>query len=204
MLRAAQARRGLTLVELIIGIAIMSVLLAAGAPGFSHWMRSARTRDAAEAIQDGLNLARAEAVRRNTAVSFVLGDGASWTVGCVDPVADLDDDGVADCPAAIQGRPAGGGSAGAAVATAEVAAATGAAVTSPVFTSTLGFNGVGRVTPGRLPAGSLAIFNITNPGGGDCAPAGPMRCLRVTVEQVGQIRMCDPAVANGDPKGCLT
>jgi len=61
------------------------------------------------------------------------------------------------------------------------------------------FNGLGRVTP--VPAGNIDI-DISNPSGGACAAAGPMRCLRIRVSTGGQIRMCDPILASTDPQGC--
>jgi type IV fimbrial biogenesis protein FimT len=62
------------------------------------------------------------------------------------------------------------------------------------------FNGIGRVSG----AGPAALIDITNPSGGQCQDnAGPMRCLRVTVTNGGQVRMCDPAVMdNTDPRFC--
>jgi type IV fimbrial biogenesis protein FimT len=65
-----KAGRGFSLVELIVGMAILGVLLAIAMPAFSNWLRNARVRTAAESVQNGLQLARAEAVRRNTTVAF--------------------------------------------------------------------------------------------------------------------------------------
>jgi type IV fimbrial biogenesis protein FimT len=200
LLRPEHRQRGVSLIELMIGLGIVAVLFAAGAPSFKSWVQSNQIRNATEEIQAGLNLARAEAVRRNTAVSFILGAGSAWTVGCASPVADLDGDGAADCPATIQARPAPA-SVNTVIQTSELVAVTNAAATTPVFTSTLAFNGVGRVGAG-LPAGNKAVFNISNPTGGACASAGPMRCMRVVVSSGGQIRMCDPALASADPQGC--
>ncbi|WP_287655570.1 GspH/FimT family pseudopilin, partial [Accumulibacter sp.] len=64
--------RGFSLVELLVGMAILGVLLAIAMPAFSNWLRNARVRTAAESVQNGLQLARAEAVRRNTSVRFQL------------------------------------------------------------------------------------------------------------------------------------
>ena len=61
---------GMTLVELMIGITLFAILLTLGAPTFSRWIQSSQIRNSAEAIHNGLMLARAEAVRRNTAVRF--------------------------------------------------------------------------------------------------------------------------------------
>lgn len=170
---------GVTLVELLIGIVIIGILLAKGVPSFRDWIQNSQIRNAAEAILNGLQLAKAEAVRLNAPVQFVLNGGSSWDVGC-------QASGVA-CPGAIQSRSGAEGSSNAAVAATQ---------------TTIVFDGLGRVTP--VPAGDLT-FTVTNPTGGTCvAAAGSMRCLNVVVSTGGLIRMCDPAfsrTANPNPSG---
>lgn len=178
--RRASGQEGFTLVELLIGIVIISILLAKGVPSFRDWIQNSQVRTAAEAILNGLQLAKAEAVRLNAPVQFVLGGAdSSWTVGCVT--------GGATCPASIQIRTGAEGSSNAVVAATQ---------------STIVFDGLGRVTP--VPVSDLT-FAVTNPAGGTCvAVAGTMRCLNVVVGLGGQIRMCDPAfsrTANPNPGG---
>jgi len=48
--RAHSAQRGFTLIELIIGVVIVSLLLALGIPSFKSWVLNAQIRDGAEAI----------------------------------------------------------------------------------------------------------------------------------------------------------
>jgi len=186
---------GMTLIELMIGIVVLGILLALGVPTFSRWTQSSQIRNAAEAIHNGLMLARAEAVRRNTTVRFqlvttttsacALSDiGANWVVSLDSPAGDCDaapSDNVA--PRIVQVRSAAEGSRNAAVNAGGV--------------SLITFNGTGQAT-----GGAPAAINVTNPTGGACAPGGPMRCMRVTVATGGQIRMCDPARAADDPQGC--
>lgn len=83
MLIHSQKQQGVTLIELMIAIAILAVLLTVGVPSFKVWMQNSQIRTATESIQNGLQLARAEAVRRNEQVSFILGTGTSWTVQTV-------------------------------------------------------------------------------------------------------------------------
>jgi type IV fimbrial biogenesis protein FimT len=196
MLKRLPQQRGMNLIELVIGVGIVALLFSFAAPAFRTYTQNSQIRNAAEAIQNGLNLARAEAVQRNTSVQFVLGAGSAWTVGCVTPDV--------VCPATIYSRAAGEGSAQAAVAASEVVASTNAVVGAPVFTTTLVFNGLGKER--TLPAANNAILNISNPGGGMCAAGGGnMRCLRVVVTPGGQIRMCDPArpvTTPPDPQAC--
>lgn len=195
MLILRKNQHGVTLIELIIGLAIVAILLAIAAPNFSTFIANTKIRNAAEAIQNGLSLARVEAVRRNANVQLTLGTGTAWTVGCEAVVA--------GCPATIQARTAAEGSSNISVATSEVVASTNVEATTPVFTSALSFNNLGRVNNTTLVLGNNAIFDISNPAGGTCAVVnGPMRCLRVIVTSGGQVRMCDPKLPSTDPQAC--
>jgi len=183
---------GMTLIELMIGIVLLAILLALGAPTFFRWTQNSQIRNAAEAIQNGLTLARAEAVRRNTTVRFQLvttttascalsPTGTNWVVN-VPTLLNNSPAGACDAapsddvaPRIIQVRAAAEGSRNAAV--------NGNGV------SWINFNGMGQ-------ASVAATIDVTNPTGGNCATAaGPMRCMSVRVATGGQIRMCDPARA---------
>ena len=191
-------QKGVTLIELMIGLVVSAILLGIAVPNFSVFIQNTRIRNAAESIQDGLMLARSEAARRNTHVQFVLGSGSSWTIGC-ETVTD-------DCPASIQSRSAAEGSADSTVTISEIEA-DGTTNTSPAFDDTLGFDGLGRLAAGTLPAGSNAVFDVMNPSGeSSCAVSGgELRCLRVIVSSGGQVRMCDPKLSETkptDPQAC--
>jgi type IV fimbrial biogenesis protein FimT len=196
-----QALRGMTLIELMVGIAIVAILFTLAAPSFSTWIQGTHIRTAAEAIQNGLMLTRAEAVQRNTQVRFQLTDtlddscalsttGTNWVLSLDDPSgACASAPSNTSAPRIIQTRAGAEGSKN----------AIGAAGQSVIV-----FNGLGRVTP--VPAGNINI-DISNPIGGACAAdvtPGPMRCLRVEVSTLGQVRMCDPAFvfSNASPQGC--
>jgi type IV fimbrial biogenesis protein FimT len=184
--------RGFSLVELLVGMAILGVLLAIAMPAFSNWLRNARVRTAAESVQNGLQLARAEAVRRNTTIRFQLVDttddscamstaGPNWVVSFDNPVgacATPPSDTVA--PRIIQLRSGAEGSADTTLAADQPA---------------LLFNSLGRTTGNvRIDVGSAT--------GEPClADGGPIRCLRIMVSLGGQIRMCDPALAASDAQG---
>lgn len=82
--------RGLTLIELMITVAVLAVGLSLAAPSLSQQIANYRLRSAAEAIINGLNYARAEAVRRNSPVSFTLdASGPGWAVAQVSPATTL-------------------------------------------------------------------------------------------------------------------
>ena len=175
MLINPSARRaaGFTLIELMIGIAIMSIVLALGMPSYQAWIKNAKIRSAAESIVYGLQIARSQAVSRNEPVRFTLNAGSSWTVGC-DVVS-------AGCPANIQSRAAGDGSSSSVT----VVAAAGMPVK---------FNNLGQMTAPApaAPATNIAINVDVDPA---ILSAAESRDLRVVVDVGGAIRMCDPNVA---------
>lgn len=73
---------GFTLIELMIVVSIIAIGAALAAPSFSQLIANYRVRSGAESMINGLNFARAEAVRRNTPVSFSLvAGGSGWNVG---------------------------------------------------------------------------------------------------------------------------
>jgi type IV fimbrial biogenesis protein FimT len=178
LLAVKRLQRGVSLIELCIGVAILAILSAMAAPSFNAWIQSSQIRTSAESIQNGLQLARAEAVRQNTQVQFVMDASYGWSVGCVTVSA--------TCPAVIQSRAASEGSTNAVV---------GVTVNGggSALPATVTFNGIGRITAPLVETD----FNVTNPTGGS-----GMRNLRVAVSTGGQIRMCDPALSSSDPRGC--
>jgi len=208
-----KTRRGFSLVELIVGMAILGVLLAIAMPAFSNWLRNAKVRTAAESVQNGLQLARAEAVRRNTTVGFRLVDSAdescaliaedlstsvwNWVVSIRSPAgkcqiapvaedADPSDDALADDPFIIQSRSGAEGS---------------SAATLMTNRSAVVFNSLGRLPTVPVPPGSVRI-DVDSATGEPClAAGGTIRCLRIMVTLGGQIRMCDPALAASDAQG---
>lgn len=198
-----RAPRGFTLVELLVGIALMAALMLLGIPSFSAWLQGSQIRTAAEAIENGVQLARAEAVRRNAPVNFQLTTtldstcarsvtGTNWVVSLDDPTGQCNAAPSADlavpvAPRIVQVRPGTDGSKNATILASQ---------------SSITFNGLGRVTP--VPAGNITI-DIKNPTGGACAAlGGPMRCMQVNVSATGQVRLCDPrfSASNTNPQGC--
>jgi len=79
--------RGFRLVELLITIAIAAILLSAGVPAFSDFIRDNRLQKAAAGVVADLAAARAEAARTYVTVSVCPSttgascDGADWTAG---------------------------------------------------------------------------------------------------------------------------
>ncbi|MCE3264020.1 MAG: prepilin-type N-terminal cleavage/methylation protein [Pseudoduganella sp.] len=94
MRRLSPARQaGVTLIELMIGLAIMGFTLAVGVPSMSHWMQTNRAKGAAEFYADGLATARRQALSHNARSRFVLSEHAgtgqyNWQVDVCFPQPD--------------------------------------------------------------------------------------------------------------------
>ncbi len=177
----ANRQEGATLIEFMVTFALMGVLVALAVPSFRDWIQNARVRTATDAITDGLQLARAEAVRRNNPVRFRLPDAAAtgWVVEAFDRNGSN--------WTQVQQRSADEGT---------------TIVAVDASQATVVFLGTGGVSP--TPATPIQ-FNVSNPTGGECvtsAGSGSIRCLRVTVSAGGQVRMCDPALASGNAAAC--
>lgn len=192
---------GMTLVELMIGLAILALLLGLGVPSFSAFLANSKVRNAAEALQNGLAIARSEALRRNQNVEFVLTNdtvdlgtvatatpatnGIHWLVRAQDPVT-----GFWELVQTKSGYEGSGQIEGSAAAV-QVAASNAAIV----------FRGLG----GTQGMAGTATFDFSNPQAGAChttSTPGPIRCLRVQVSIAGQVRVCDPSTAVPDTRAC--
>jgi type IV fimbrial biogenesis protein FimT len=128
---------------------------------------------------NGLQIARAEAIRRNALVQFVVAPPSTrWTVSD------------AASGTVIQSKVHEEGTTNAFL------AETPGGSTTVTFTP---LGGVGTNTDGTA---SITQLDFTNPTGGSCQPSGPMRCLRVVVTGGGSLRMCDPVVTLPDARAC--
>jgi len=174
-----RTRRGFTLIELLIGLSIFGILIMSALPSYTAWIQNTKIRNAAESVQNGLMLARSEAVMRNTSVQFAFGTDSAWTVSVVSPAQQL------------QVRPAEQGSAGITIATSLGLAAGGTRVT---------FSSLGGVTANADGSASFDAVNFTGPSG--VSTPGLLRPLRVTLSPAGRVRMCDPSVPSTDTRTC--
>jgi type IV fimbrial biogenesis protein FimT len=183
-------QRGATLVELAVVLTIAAVLYTQGAPMYAAWVGNAQTRTAAESILNGMQLARAEAMRRNRMVQLVITDGASssWLVGCANPVdagtPGVDDPG--DCLGVIQARAA------------LEASDQPQLVVQPALATTVTFDSLGRITANVDGSPSAMQIEVANP----VVTGADRRTLRLNLGAAGNVRMCDPALAVGDPRAC--
>jgi type IV fimbrial biogenesis protein FimT len=83
-------QKGVTLLELMVGIAVFAVLVGLGVPSFFEIINNNRTTTQANELVAALNLARSEAVKRGNPVSVCSSsDGAdcdastTWTSGWI-------------------------------------------------------------------------------------------------------------------------
>ena len=80
---------GVSLIELMVALAVLAILISVAAPNFSTIVANNRVRTGVDGILAGLQLARTEAIRRNTNVSFTLNTDTGWTVAVVSPAATI-------------------------------------------------------------------------------------------------------------------
>lgn len=180
-------QKGFTLIELMTAIAVLAVLLVLGLPSFMETIQNMQVRTAAESILDGLQVARAEAVRRNSFTQFTLGPGTGWTVTQITPPSPSS--GLAcSVVATIQSR---SGSEGSQNATASVFPAGATAIT---FTPT-GFVALPNAGE-ECAANPLAQINI----GSSVLDSTKERPLEVRITPSGGIRMCAPWVGDASDK----
>lgn len=171
-------QRGVSLIELLIGIAIVGILLAVGLPSYKAWIQNSQIRNAAESVLNGMQLARAEAVRRNGNVQLLFGTASSWTIS-VPATAEQ-----------IQTRSASEGSANV------------TATMTPAAATTITFNSLGRVVTNADASASITQADLTVPT--TILAASEARELRILIGAGGNVRMCDPdaGVPVGDPRRC--
>jgi type IV fimbrial biogenesis protein FimT len=79
-----RGQRGLSLVELLVGLVVLSVLVSVAAPSFSRMVAEQRLRQVGSELRISLATARSEAVKRNEAVSLIK-QGSDWSTGwCIE------------------------------------------------------------------------------------------------------------------------
>jgi type IV fimbrial biogenesis protein FimT len=167
---------GFTLIELMVAITILAILLFIALPNFAVWMQNTQIRTAGEAVLNGMQLARAEAIRRNVNVELGMDASSGWTAR------------VAGTGEVIQSRLAGEGSAAAAV------------TISPAGATKITFNGFGSIATNADGTATLTEIKIDSPA----IAAADSRELCVLVRTGGNVRMCDPnpLVLATDPRSC--
>jgi type IV fimbrial biogenesis protein FimT len=175
MLIRSPRQTGFTLIELMIGIGVLSFLLMLALPSFGLMLQNARIRNAADSIMNGVQLARAEAVRRNRPVEFAFTGGGNWSVTQLSPLEE------------IQKRDGSEGTKYAVIDSGASARVTFGPVGAPL-----------SVNPGD-GSGPMTRIDISS----DKSIDG-LRPLAILVSPAGNVRMCDPDknLPAGDPRRC--
>lgn len=180
---------GFSLVEFMVAVAIIGIVTALAIPSYQAWVQNTRIRNAAESIQSGIQMARAEAVGRNTPVQLDFrGAASAWTV-CVVPAAP------GPCPnpddaTTIQSR--------------DITEGSSADIT--IVSSDTGpfvFNNFGKLTS-PVPAAADNLVRIAVDINASVLSAAESRDLNVVIDFGGSVKMCDPNLdsAGTDPRRC--
>ncbi|ALT78279.1 hypothetical protein AT984_14880 [Paucibacter sp. KCTC 42545] len=187
--------------ELMVGVALVSIMMAFAIPSFRTWIANSQVRTASEALQSAARLAQAEASRRYrqvvlfrtassacTTAAAADANGGFWALRTVALAAD-------DAPQAIEcGK-----------------LTDGIADLKLVGPTAVCFNAAGRpitnANPGvvgancQLPPSGISSFDVT---GGDSGSSAVDRPLRILISLGGSVRMCDPSKvqSSSNPDGC--
>ena len=168
--------RGFTLIELMIGVAVLAILVAVAVPSFQDLVERRRVTAAAESVLSAMQFARSETIKQNTQVDVVFGNtgGAGWCYG-------LDDDLGTNCNCAT--TPANCTVAG----ETRVVSNTGANEPFPGVVLDTNFTGdrTGFTTP-RGAATQAGTVQMTGAGG---------ETLSVVASLMGRVRACSNTFA---------
>lgn len=74
----ARRPRGLTLIELMVGLAITAILMSLAVPSFQSYLQRNRLKAAAQGLDLDLREARYEAARRGQVLHLAYQPGADW------------------------------------------------------------------------------------------------------------------------------
>ena len=195
MLETHAAQGGFNLIEIMVSLTVLAILIALGAPSFGEWLQNQQVRAATEAIVNGMQVARGEAIKRNLAVQFTLDLPSGWTV-CEATKQPCDGTLLANpvrVQDVIQSRSGGEGTRNA------------QATSTPDGALAVTFSPLGSVlTTNSDGSAPVTQVDVVNSQGNCMAAGGPMRCLRVVVTGGGSIRMCDPTpgIVAPDTRAC--
>lgn len=190
-------RRGFSLVEMLVVIAIMGILMGIAVPSFQNYLINNQVRTAAEMFLGSVMQAKAEAATLNAPVELLLTtagpDAVETATATAGAAGWMVRSGAAGDRRYVDGKVLEEDRQGS-------VSVAGNPVASVMFTA-LGGTTLASLTP---PA-AAASFTFTSPQNGACSPAGPVRCLTVRITATGRAKLCDPlitATSPTDPRAC--
>ena len=186
-----RTQRGVTLLELMITVAIVGIVGAIGIPQMGQWIRNSSVNSAAEILQNGLRQDEAEAIRRNLRVEFMLTNGTpaasgiktltpttngkNWAIRALDGLTPLADENTAY----VNGFQLKDVS-------------SDISVEGP---ASVLFSGSGRVLDNKgVAISSHQVYRISR--------SSADKALCVFVTPGGGVKLCNPALASGEPFAC--
>ncbi len=186
-----RTQRGVTLLELMITVAIVGIVGAIGIPQMGQWIRNSSVNSAAEILQNGLRQAEAEAIRRNLRVEFLLTNeapassniktlsatinGKNWAIRALDGLVPLSDQNAAYVSGFLLKD-----------------VSSDIDVEGP---ASVLFSGSGRVLDSKgVAVASHQVYRITR--------TSSDKALCVFVTPGGGVKLCNPALASGEPFAC--
>lgn len=202
LMRPAKAHSGFTLIELVVTMTIFGILVAATVPTMRAWVQNSKVRAVADALQNGVRLARVESLRRSRQVVFALTNNSMPQTGDFTATTNGNYWAIMTVPAMTDGTESGSFVESGVLGTTSA----NVQVTGP---AQICFNSVGR----------LVANGSTGVGGGSCtAPTtgtppksiysisltGSDHPLQIQVALGGQVHMCDPSqtLSRTNPYGC--
>lgn len=172
--------RGFTLIELMIALAIFAFLLMLAGPMYAQFLANSQTRNAAEAMLNGVQKAQAIAVHGNTLARLLVdpttGTGGWQVLQIIDGV-----ESATQVYSVQDGAPKTG------------------VTTVPADARQVTFDAFGRVVANTDASATLTCIKVTHPSG--------TRNLNVAITNPGLgsnkgTKLCDPAVAATEPQAC--
>jgi type IV fimbrial biogenesis protein FimT len=203
---------GFTLLELLVSMAIFTVLIALGVPTMQTWIANSKVRAVADSLQNGLRLAQAESLRRSRQVVFALTNSTTPGNGGFTAVANGSYWAVQTIPAMTDG------SESATVVTTGVLTWAGSPVTV-TGQAAICFNSMGRLVANANTGVNGAVCTVPTAGVGSAAVptlnyvvsltranGAPLadHSLEVEVALGGRIHLCNATQTGSasNPYGC--
>jgi type IV fimbrial biogenesis protein FimT len=172
---------GFTLVELLVGIAVLGILLSIALPSFKAWLLNSQTRAAAESIENGLQIARSMALKNNQNVEFVLlpqlpNDETSWVVRFASDHVEINSRNSKEGSKSV------------------------VRTVSPVGATTVTFDNLGSPTVNA--DASLQFTEVFLNADPAALPVAQSQHLNIKIGVGGNMRMCDPNLPAPSPRAC--